>query len=250
MKRLTTFLITLVLATGLAAAKPALAHADGGDNAAVAINTKDGSTVFKLAFAIRRVAGDVVDQQNAAVAFASCTDCQTVAIAIEIVLVEGTPSTVTPENIAIAFNQECSLCTTFAGAYQFVVGYGYPVRFTPDGLRELARIRNELERLRVAFEKGELSLAELKARVDALIGEIKTILRTELVPVHRGPAENKGPPARTTTERTTTEQTTTAPTTVTSTSPTTTETTPSTEPTTTTTTTTTTGTTTTTTTVP
>jgi putative peptide zinc metalloprotease protein len=233
MRRLTTFVITLVLATGLAAAKPALARADGGGNAAVAINTKDGSTVFKLAFAIRRVAGDVVDQQNAAVAFASCTDCQTVAIAIEIVLVEGTPSTVTPENIAIAFNQECSLCTTFAGAYQFVVGYGYPVRFTPDGLRELARIRNELERLRVAFEKGELSLAELKARVDVLIGEIKTILRTELVPVHRGPAENKGPPARTTTA-TTTEQTTTAPTTVTSTSPTTTETAPSTETTTTT----------------
>jgi putative peptide zinc metalloprotease protein len=224
-RRLTTFLIAALIAAGLAAAKPAIARADGGgDNSAVAINTKDGSTVFRLAFAIRKVAGDVVDQQNAAVSFASCNDCQTVAIAIEIVLVEGTPSTVTPTNIAIAINQNCSLCTTFAGAYQFVVGYGYPVKFTPEGLRELAQIKNELERLRVAFEKGEISLDELKTRVDELIDRIKTVLQTQLVPVEKGPEENKGPPQTTTT--TTTEETTTAPTTTeTSTTPTTTETT-------------------------
>jgi putative peptide zinc metalloprotease protein len=230
-------LVAALLAAGITAAKPAIARADGGDNSAVAINTKDGSSVFKLAFAIRKVAGDVVDQQNAAVAFASCTDCQTVAIAIEIVLVEGTPSTVTPVNVALAINQNCTLCTTFAGAYQFVVGTGYPVKFTEEGLRELARIKNELERLRVAFEKGDISLAELKARVDEVVGQVKTVLETQLVPVESSANPNKSPPVETTS--TSTQETATVPTTTdTSTTPTTTETTTtsetSTEPTTTT----------------
>jgi putative peptide zinc metalloprotease protein len=229
-KRLTTFLAALLLSIALAAGGPSAARADGGgDNSAVAINTKDGSTVIKLAFAVRKVGGEVVDQTNAAVAYASCTDCQTVAIAIEIVLVEGSPSVVTPTNIAIAINESCTLCTTAALAYQFVVGTGGPVKFTAEGLRELARIKNELEALRVGFEKGVITFEELKARVDVLVDQIKTVLETELVPADEPAAENKSPPLTTTT--TTTEEITTAPTTTaeTTTSPTTTETTTTTE---------------------
>jgi putative peptide zinc metalloprotease protein len=136
MRRLTTLLLAAFVAVGLAAAKPGTAHAgdrcgdldvNPGANCAVAVNTTDGASIFKLAFAIRHVAGDVVDQQNVAVAYSSCTDCRTVAIAIEIVLVDGSPSTVTPENVAVSLNENCSLCTSFAAAYQFVVGTGEPM---------------------------------------------------------------------------------------------------------------------------
>ena len=50
------------------------------DTAAVAVNTKDGSSVFRLAFSIKKVAGDVVDNANAAVAYSSCESCRTIAL--------------------------------------------------------------------------------------------------------------------------------------------------------------------------
>src|SRR3982751_4246692 len=92
-RRLLTLLLAALFAFGLATGTPPAASA--GDNAAIAVNTKDGTTVFKVAFAIRHVLGDVVDQTNGAVAYASCTDCAAVAIAFEIVLVtvDGSPST-------------------------------------------------------------------------------------------------------------------------------------------------------------
>jgi putative peptide zinc metalloprotease protein len=213
-RRLTTFVAALLLAVGLAAGQPAAAWA--GDNTAVAINTKDGSRLAKVAFAIRHVAGDVVDDSNAAVAYASCTDCQTVAVAIEIVLVEGSPSVITPTNIALALNESCTLCTTAALAYQFVVGVGEPVKFTAEGLRELAEVQAELERLRVAFEKGEITLFELKVRVALLVLRVKHVLETQLVPITESAGGNRGPP-QVTTNATTSEDTSTGPTTTTST---------------------------------
>src|SRR5204862_5775312 len=94
------------------------------------------------------VMGDVVDEPNGAVAYASCTDCSAIAIAFEIVLVEGNPSTVTPTNVAIAFNENCQTCVAVAEAYQFVLGTGGLVHFDPEGNRILAQIRHELHSLR------------------------------------------------------------------------------------------------------
>ena len=76
-RRFTLFLATALVAAGFGGfrADAAAAQDDGnagGDNAAVAINTRDGSSLFRLAFKIRRVAGDIVDNQNAAVAYARC----------------------------------------------------------------------------------------------------------------------------------------------------------------------------------
>jgi hypothetical protein len=185
-RRLTLLLLAVVLAFATAIARPDVARADdggrSGDNAAIAINTKSGSSLFRFAFSIRKVAGEVVDQTNAAVAYSSCEECQTTAIAIQIVLVTGSPSVVTPTNLAVAINENCTLCETFAGAYQFVLGTGGPVRFTDEGRRRIARLKSEFRRLRDA----DLSPVELKARLDGLVAELKGVLETELVPIGRG----------------------------------------------------------------
>jgi putative peptide zinc metalloprotease protein len=215
MRRLTTALLTLLLAAGFAAASPAPARAD--DNTAIAINTKDGSALFKFAFSVKRVAGDVVDNGNAAVAFASCENCQTVAIAIQIVLVTGDPSVVTPTNLALAYNFECTLCETMASAYQFVFGNGDNMRFSAEGRRALAEIRKEFHDLRK--ESEQLSLAEIDARVEQLVDRIREVLRTELVPAGNAKPDDEDDdeqePTTTTTPSTTTTPTTTAPTTTT-----------------------------------
>jgi putative peptide zinc metalloprotease protein len=174
MRRLTTILAALALALGLAVGAPASAHAD---NSAIAVNTKDGSSVFRFAFAIRRVMGDVVDETNSAVSFASCTDCSTTAIAIEIVLVDGSPSTFTPTNQAIAINYQCNLCNTFAAAYQFVIQGTGPMHFTSDALTTMAKIRKQIREL----EDQSLSPFDLQAALDPLIAQLKDVLATGLV---------------------------------------------------------------------
>jgi putative peptide zinc metalloprotease protein len=192
MRRLRIILVASALAMGLAAGAPGAAKAD---NSAIAINTHDGSSVFRFAFAIRHVGGDVVDETNSAVAFASCTDCQTTAIAIEIVLMEGSPSTYTPINQAIAINYECQMCLTFAAAYQFVIQGTGPMHFTGAGYRDLERIAQAIRDL----QKQNLSPFELRSALDPLIVNLKELLANELVAGPVGGPEpsqegDQGPP--------------------------------------------------------
>lgn len=155
------------------------------DNTAVAINTKDGTDIFRFAFNVTRVANDVVDQGNAAVAYASCESCTTVALAIQIVLVMSDPSVVTPTNLAIAINDQCTLCETFAGAYQFVLGTSGPVHFTADGNQALADLRNSLRDLL----QSEPTIEDLVAALEPLMSNLDTILTEELVPAGQPTSE-------------------------------------------------------------
>jgi putative peptide zinc metalloprotease protein len=184
MRRRFSLLLALLAALLLAAPGSALAddhdedEGRSGDTHAIAINTKDGSSLFKFAFAIKRVAGDVVDNQNAAVSYASCENCRTTAISIQIVLVSGSPSTVVPENYAISINENCTLCQTFTAAFQFVIGVDDPsVGFTKEGKRELKQILREFK----ALEDEQLTPAEFDARTKALADRLRTVLKTQLV---------------------------------------------------------------------
>jgi putative peptide zinc metalloprotease protein len=203
MKR--TLALFLVAVLTFAAVGSRAAPAGAGDNAAVAINTKDGADIFKLAFKIARVNQDVVDNVNAAAAFASCTDCSTVAVALQIVLIFSDPQVISPENLALAVNVECEACITVADAYQWVLTTGGPEHFTAEGNQRIAAIRQRLHDL----SSADLTVEQLQAELDEIRDEIKDILLTELVPA--GPAEEEAPAATTTAPETTetTEPTTT-----------------------------------------
>jgi hypothetical protein len=166
----------------LAAAVLALAPAAGAaDNIVVATNSRDGSSVYRVSLKLVRVGGDTVDTGNAAVAVsADCTDCQTVAIALEGVLVDGSPSVFTPTNLAIAINVDCDDCNTLAAAYQDVLQTNGHVHFTADGNYELAQIRRQLEALR----RSDLSIWDLQAAADALANELADVLNTQVVYPH------------------------------------------------------------------
>jgi hypothetical protein len=180
-KRLT---LLLLLAVALALGGPGAAHADDGegqrpgDNIVQAINTKDGSSLFKFAFSLRKVTGEVVDNTNAAIAYSSCEKCRTTAIAIQIVLVVGSPDTVTPTNAAIAINENCTLCQSFATAFQFVIGVkDESVELTWQGKRELRQILREFRRLK----HHDLTLEEFHARTTELGNRLRQVLKTQLV---------------------------------------------------------------------
>lgn len=185
----TTTALALLLGGGLVVARavdgpsdPATTAAstgNGDSNTAVASNTGDGKTVYAIRLKIVQTAKDTVDSTNAAVAAASCTDCTTVAIAFEGVLVAGSPSTFDPTNLAIAYNQDCSGCQTFADAYQQVVQSSTRVRITGEGRRKVAAIRKDLEMLRTE----NLSFEEIIARVKADEQAFADVLLHDCVPV-------------------------------------------------------------------
>lgn len=197
------FLLALLIASAPVLAVSGTAAADDApgadDNAAVAVNTEDGASVFRLAFSVRMVANGVIDERNIAYALASCTDCQTVALAFQVVLVWNDPNVAVPENIAVAYNDQCVECLTYASATQIVLGFDGPVRFTDEG----RRLINELLKSLQSLEKriGELSVTELNAEVQAAKADLLAILSTELVPA------DEEPTASATTSSTTTSST-------------------------------------------
>jgi putative peptide zinc metalloprotease protein len=206
MKRIAVPFLVLVLALALGAARATPAHAQ--DNTAIAINTKDGTDIFKLAFKIVRANQDIVDQSNAAVAFNSCQECQSIAVAFQIVLILSDPDVVSSENIALAMNVECDACVAFASAYQWLLTTGGPVYFTAEGNQHLAELRQRLRDLL----QSDLTIAELEAELDQIATEIADILANELVAAGPKP-EEADEEAEATTEgtTTTTEGTTTVP---------------------------------------
>src|SRR4051812_44308721 len=116
MRRRSLLAVLVAVVLALTGAAPAVAQ----DNTAIAINQKDNSSQIDVAFDFRRVMNGIVDQTNAAVAYSSCNECQTIAVAVQAILVVGDVNVVTPTNLAIAINQNCTTCMTVALAYQWV----------------------------------------------------------------------------------------------------------------------------------
>jgi putative peptide zinc metalloprotease protein len=209
MKRISLILAAVLCGLTLDAVNPASARAQ--DNAAVAINTKDGTSIFRVAFKIARVNKEIVDNSNAAVAWSSCIDCQAIAAAFQIVLIFSDPDVVTPSNIALAVNWECEACVAFASAYQWVLTTDGPVHFTAEGNQLLAEVRQRLHEL---AKMEELTLEQLVAELEALAEIIRTVLQNEMVSPSPAPEPTPAPapeppPATTETTETTTEPTTT-----------------------------------------
>ena len=152
------------------------------DTHAIVVNHGDDRYRYALALKIVQVSGDVVDAQNAAVAVAAnCTDCTTVAVSLEGILVYGDPSVFTPENVALAYNENCTNCATLAAAYQEEAQYGDRMRITGAGRREIAAIRLDLESIR----HENLTLDEIDQRVNADAARLLDVLRNDVTPLGR-----------------------------------------------------------------
>jgi len=193
MTRVRRLLTLLALLAGFAVpAAPAVA---GGDTSALAINTKDGTSLFKFAFEVRKTMSEVVDETNTAFAYNNCTGCRAVAVSFQVVLVMADASTVTPTNVAVAINENCTLCDAAAFAYQFVVGTNGPVSFTKEGRDGLKELRKRL----AGLGEANLSDADLAAELDDIAGELAGILTNELdaagAPDRDGEDDAEGQPA-------------------------------------------------------
>jgi hypothetical protein len=153
-------------------------------------NTENGRLLVRSSVVLDRVGGKIVDPRNEAWAESSCTDCQTVAVALQVVVYKPGAPTATPLNLAVALNVECTRCVTVALAYQYVIPVGRdgdegPTK-VPFRVRQLIR---ELDRELNYFEQftnvRQIDPIEAEKRLVSIIdkyGELKqhlTAMRDE-----------------------------------------------------------------------
>jgi putative peptide zinc metalloprotease protein len=84
-------------------------------------NTENGRFKARASIKMHRIPNDDVNPVNVAFAQATCTDCQTIAVAMQVVLYKRGAHNVSPQNIAVAANVGCTRCVTIARAMQWVI---------------------------------------------------------------------------------------------------------------------------------
>ncbi len=186
--RFRLLVLTLLAALALGGAAYAATYSAAKSNLAYAeASGTPATSVADLALGLRENATDTVDEENTAVAYSTCDRCRSVALAFQVVIVQGSPSTVVPKNVAAAVNEGCSGCTSLALAYQFVAGKGEPARLTSDGREELGEVSRDLLALERSYRR--YSDDEIRARAARNAARVRAILDTELVPVRKGGAD-------------------------------------------------------------
>ena len=161
-----------------------------GDNQAMAVATKDGGTVYDVAFALVVAGQDTVLNRNEAYAFASCTGCTAVAISFQVVLIVGDAHVVAPQNVSAAVTYDCIRCVAAAIAVQLDVSVpGSLDTSTAARLAALwAQIREFSQHLRT------LSLAQIQAQLAQYEQEIVAIVRPAATAVPSGASGASGAP--------------------------------------------------------
>lgn len=172
-KRLFVIAMALLLVGALAVP----AAAGSGDNPVVVFNEADDSHRVGSGTVVTIASSDTVDSENVALARASCTDCRTVAVAVQAVIITTNASTVTPKNAAVATNSDCTRCETGAFAYQYVVSPRVPVYLSDEGRAEIKRLRRQI----AATAASGASFETMDAELDPLVDRFKDVIDKEII---------------------------------------------------------------------
>jgi hypothetical protein len=176
---LTALAAALALATGgiLAAGAQATDSGTGPDQVVWAKTTGTGATDLLSDVQVGSYKGDNLQSTNVARSDSTdCTDCRTVAVAVQAVLVKGSPHTAEPKNFAIAINENCVNCTTYAFAYQYVVTTEDRVVLTWRGRNRVAALREQI----ATVSKSDLSVDDLNARLRELAADFRAAIDADL----------------------------------------------------------------------
>ncbi len=152
---------------------------DGG-NQALAVNTRDGSVVYDVAFALVWVEDGSALNKNEAYAFASCKDCGAVAVAFQVVLIVGQTKVIVPQNLSAAANYNCVQCLSYALASQLVLTLDGPL--SPAGMDQLAKVWDEIRQFSTNIR--DVPLSEIQARLSDYKNQIEKIIQGDPSATH------------------------------------------------------------------
>jgi hypothetical protein len=138
----------------------------GGRNVVKVENWIDNDLAIKASIELNRITKKRAEPINFARAYSSCAGCRTIAVALQINLIERGTREVSPWNAAVAINERCFRCLTIALAYQFSISVDDP-KATPKDVRDLVK---EMDReLRAISNDRSIDVLDAANRLDAVI---------------------------------------------------------------------------------
>jgi hypothetical protein len=158
-------------ASGATAGIAGFPAAGGGDNIVQVVNHSDGQFRMGGRTQLNRIPGPTVGPKNEAVAFSSCTGCQTMAVALQIDLMGPAAHNVQPFNEAQPTNYRCNGCATLAWALQYVITVDDPTQVPPD-------VRNLMQQMDATLrdiQTGNYTLNQAISRVEAVIAQFQEL---------------------------------------------------------------------------
>src|SRR5437588_4233561 len=145
--------------------------AGGGANIVQVINHADSHFRMDGKVKLNQIPGPNAGPKNEAFAYSSCTNCDTMAVALEINLISDSARNIQPLNEAVAVNYQCTNCVTYARAIQYDIQVADPTQ-VPSDVRELMRQMNAtMNHIKTSHESFLQALAE----VNAVIGEFNEL---------------------------------------------------------------------------
>lgn len=119
----------------------------------------------------------VANQNLASAQSANCVGCRTVAVAMQVILIEGDPTDFEPANAAAAVNGNCDTCQTYAYAFQYVVQPGRVVYLSGDAQQQLLALRQQVDA--VAGDTS-LSYPDMKAQLEPIFAQVVQTVSQDL----------------------------------------------------------------------
>jgi hypothetical protein len=119
-----------------------------------------------------RIKGDDILPVNLALAQAKCTDCQTIAVAVQVVFYQRGATNVQPQNLAIASNVGCTRCVTIARAIQYVIPVDDLKEDVPDEVKHLVKDLDKEARYFASIKSiDQLSSDEANRRLQRILDQ-------------------------------------------------------------------------------
>ena len=145
--------------------------AGGGANIVQVINHADSHFRMDGKVKLNQIPGPNAGPKNEAFAYSSCTNCDTMAVALEINLISTSARNIQPLNEVVALNYHCANCMTYAWAIQYTIQVADPAQ-VPSDVQELMRQMNAtMTHIKTSGE----TLTQALSEVNAVIGEFNEL---------------------------------------------------------------------------
>lgn len=141
-------------------------------------NGQDNRFMARASVKMYRIKGDDILPVNLALAQGKCTDCQTIAVAVQVVFYQRGATNVQPQNLAIASNVGCTRCVTIARAIQYVIPVDDLKEDVPDEVKHLVKDLDKEARYFASIKSiDQLSSDEANRRLQRILDQYASLQR-------------------------------------------------------------------------
>jgi putative peptide zinc metalloprotease protein len=145
----------------------------GGRNIVQVVNHSDDSLKVRGSIQLNRIPAPAAGPVNQAVAYASCSDCRTLAVALQINVMSRTANLIAPQNVAEALNVGCTGCFTAASAIQCDFTVDDPIAAVPPEALDVARAMDR-ELTAISADQA-ITLPEAITRLNGVIAQYQAL---------------------------------------------------------------------------